>query len=105
MRQNKRNENAPNKQNIVLLGLIGTGFLVWGIGISIRIWANPYSLISWISSNHLADALSLVGSGTGALLLTFAKIIYFQNTNRRIGKIFTDGTKTSEFGISEFYED
>lgn len=65
----------------VLLGLIGIIPLFWGIGVSTRIWANPIFAFSWVISNGLADSLSYVGSGIGALLLALTVIIYHQKAS------------------------
>ena len=76
-----------------------------GTRISVSLWANPIFASFWVVSNKLADALSLIGSDIGALLLAFSVIIYHQNTNRRTGRVSTDGLATSKLGMSEFYED
>jgi hypothetical protein len=76
----------PMSKPKVLLGLIGIVFLIWGIGIATRIWANPIFAPFFIISNSLADGLSYVASGIGGFLLALTVIIYYQNSNRRLAK-------------------
>ena len=82
-------EMHPMSKTKVLLGLIGIMFLIWGIGVLTRIWANPIFASFWVISNGMAEVLSYVGTGIGGLLLAVAVIVYYQGTKRRIAKTST----------------
>jgi hypothetical protein len=77
---NKRNGNELMIKLTALLGLMGIGFLVWGIGILTGFWGNPIFSYFWIASNGLANDLSYLGLSVGAFLITLAIIIYYLNT-------------------------
>ncbi len=96
----------PMGKSTILLSLLGMVFLVWGIGISTRIWANPILSSFNVVSNGVADALSYVASGIGGLFLALSVIVYYQNTNGRTGKILVaDSSHPTRLDRSEFYDD
>jgi hypothetical protein len=99
-------EMRPMSKAKVLLGLIGIMFLVWGIGVLTRIWANPLFASFWVISNGVAEVLSYVGTGIGGLLLSLAVMVYYQNTNRRTSKIFAAASsQTFKPAMPELYEE
>ena len=85
-----------------LLGLMGIGFLVWGIGILTGLWGNPIFSYFWIVSNNLANDLSLIGLSVGSFLVTLAIIIYYINT--KTDKIFIIRNRLRQ-RRQEFYYD
>ena len=98
---------GPMSKTKVLVGLIGIIFLVWGIGILSRVWANPIFAPFWVISNGMADALSYVGIGIGALFLALAVIFYYQNNSRSIDKIFAAGSSQTfrlKLAMPELYD-
>jgi hypothetical protein len=103
---NKREGNVDMSKATVLLGLIGAGFLAWGIGVLIRLWANPIFAYFWVVNNNMADELSYFGSGIGALLLALAIITYYRDSIRRTAKTFiVMPSQTFKLAMSEFHED
>jgi hypothetical protein len=95
-----------SKAKVVLLGLIGIMFLVWSIGVPIHLWANPIFAYFWVASNDVAHTLSYVGTGIGALLLSLAVMVYYQNTNRRTSKIFeAASSQTFKPAMPELYKE
>ena len=99
-------EMHPMSKTKVLLGLIGIMFLIWGIGVLTRIWANPIFASFWVASNNLAHTLSYAGTGIGALLLSLAVMVYYQNTNKRTSKILAAASsQTFKPAMPELYEE
>jgi hypothetical protein len=75
----KRSGNGLTIKLTALLGLVGTGFLVWGVGIASGLWGHPVFSYFWVASSSLANDLSYLGLGVGAFLITLAVIIYYKN--------------------------
>jgi hypothetical protein len=93
------------RKEIVLLGLVGIGFLVWGIGILIQLWSSPIFSFFMVASNTVADILSYFGLAIGALLLASALIIFYQGAKSRSDRIYGFYRLERLKHDGEFYED